>query len=329
MAIKIAINGVGRIGKALIKLALSSDNFQLTHINDLIPPEQILYLLKYDSVQKGLEELTLENNTFIYKDQSFLVSNFHDNKDFKPDADIVIDATGVYKTVQDNTHYLNGRVKKVIIASMPSDDMGVAAFKINEEALKDDVVAFGSCTTTPLAFIIDILREKLNIKSGTVTSIHSYNSDQNLLDSKHPSCLRRTRSSPNNIIPIDTGAAKNLGKVLKDLDFELAGRGIRVPIADVSVLDIVLKLEGSITAKEINQELQTKIRSEYSEILNTTDELLVSSDFIGSSYAGVVDLESTLVLNNLAKIIVWHDNEYGYANYLLNFLKKVEKIGAF
>ncbi len=328
MAIKIAINGAGRIGRAIAKIALSNNNFHLTQINDLANPSELLTLLRYDSTQEGLEELQLIDNLLFYKDKKVVLTSYSDNRDLELDCDILIEATGKYNNSQDNLHHIQNGVKKVVFTSIPTDDTQVAAFSLNESALHEPIVSAGSCTTTPLAFILDIVRDFFEIERGSVTSIHSYNADQNLLDAKHTKDLRLTRSSIQNIIPIKTGAAKNLHKII-DLDFKIEGRGMRVPTPDVSVLDIVLQLKKGITITEIQQVLYKEIPKRYGNILGTTNEKLVSNDFLGSKYAGVVDLDSTYVSNNLVKIIVWHDNEYGYANYLLNLIRKAEEIGAY
>ncbi len=319
--IKVAINGVGRIGRALLKLALLEEEIDVTEINDIIESKQLFYLLKYDSVHKEFKDLLLKDNTLIYKDKRVKISNIPNNKNFTPDCEILIDSTGIFDSYNDNVHHIENGIKKVIVSSMAKVDIKPVILGVNEENINESIISAASCTTIALAICSKILDEAFGIKRETVTSVHSYNANQNLLDSKTNLSLRLSRSSTVNIIPVKTGAGTNLEEIVPKFKGKVAGSGLRVPTPDVSLLDTVFEFEKNVTKDEIKEVFRNC--TDFEKIMEVSDEKRVSTDLIGNLYALSIDLDSILVLNNLAKIIIWHDNEYGYASYLLNLIKKV------
>lgn len=312
---KIAINGLGRVGRAIAKLALEDDTLDLVAVNDLASKTELLYLLKYDSSHRK-KDFTLKDNHFFYKNKSFKVYNDSDFKNFAPKADILIDATGVAKSIDD---YKNNKSKKIALTYI-AKGVEIAAFKLNENAFKNKVFSFGSCTSLPFAFVADIFAKHFNAKKSFVSSVHSYNFNQSLLDRQSTDPMA-VRSSTTNIILANTNAANNASCILQDLNAK--GQAIRVPLKGVCLLDITFVLGTLSTKEQINKTIKSAIDKDYFKILAYTEKELVSSDFAQSPYAGIVDLSLTIVLNDLVKIAIWHDNEYGFASYLLTTLKGV------
>lgn len=319
MAIRLAINGLGRIGRALFKLVLETEDIFVTEVNDITPSEQLYYLLKYDSVHGEFKDLSLDGKNLLYKTKKIKVSNYKDNKNFKPDADLLVDATGVFNRFRDNIHHIENGIKKVIVSSMTEQDIPPVILGVNEEKINESIISAGSCTTIALAISSKVLDDAFGVEKLTVSSIHSYNSNQNLMDSKTDLSIRLSRSSTLNMIPVQTGAGKNLEKIMPKFEGRVAGQGVRVPLPDVSILDAVYQLSKETSIDEIKR---AYIGSNFKDVMEAKEGANVSSDLIGNRFALSVDLDSIMVLNNLAKIILWHDNEYGYASYLITLIRK-------
>jgi len=313
---KIAINGFGRIGRAVYKIITENyPDLEIVAINDLTDNETLAHLLKYDSIYGKFEkEITAQ----------MLTEKDPKNLPWKElGIDIVIESTGVFNKREDAQKHIKAGAKKVILSApgkgnnIPSYLLGINANDFNPE--KDDIVDMGSCTTNCLAPIAKVLNDKFGIRTGFMTTIHSYTNDQRILDLPH-SDLRRARAAAINLIPTSTGATKAIGKVIPELDGKLDGIAIRVPTPTVSIVDLVVEVEKEVNVEEVNNAFKEaeKLKN-FKGILKTESQPLVSTDYIGESYSSVVDLELTMANNNLIKVIGWYDNEYGYSSRLAQF----------
>jgi len=320
MSVDVAINGVGRIGRSLVKKILQDDSFNLTGVCDVYDADELLYLLKYDSTQETLE-LKLSGNTFFYKNKSFEYAKNASLDSFPFGGDFLIEASGIYKKIQDFSKVRNN-FKKIAL-TYTIDRIPICIYKLKEEAFKQKIFSMATCTAVPLVIVSDILEKKYGILGSFVSSVHSFNSNQALLDRKRDSYLA-SRSATKNIIICSTNAAKNAQKVLPAFKDKFEGNGIRVPTASTCILDISYFLKQTPSLEEVKKTLQTQIEKYYKEIISTTKEDLVAMDFQNSTYAGIVDESLSLMIDNLLKVVLWHDNENGYASYVLKTIKKKE-----
>jgi glyceraldehyde 3-phosphate dehydrogenase len=327
MAIKVAINGFGRIGRPTFREILNKHpGIEVVAINDLADAKTLAYLLKYDSLY-GIfkKQIKARDNELLVdgKDNGKKVKVFAESDPEKLpwkklNIDIVLECTGHFTDLDGANKHLKAGAKKVII-SAPSDHqdeiptylLGVNQEKYNSK--KDDIISMGSCTTNCLAPVAKVLDQELGIVKGFMTTIHSYTNDQRILDLAHKD-LRRSRAAGMNIIPTTTGAAKTVEKCLPQLKGKLDGLALRVPTPVVSIVDFVCQVEKSTSAEEVNYILKKNSEKEgLRGILGIEDAPLVSSDYRGNSYSAVIDALSTMVQENLVKVLVWYDNEYGYA----------------
>ena len=332
--IKVAINGLGRIGRLSFRRLLDKHkDIEVLAINDLADIETLVHLLKYDSsygtydkqIKAGEKEILIDNKkikVFSEKDPENLPW-----KDLG--IDIVLECTGVFRDSDGSQKHITAGAKKVIIsAPAKSDEIPTYLLGINEQdynSEKDDILSMGSCTTNCLAPVVKVLDEEFGIVKGFMTTVHSYTNDQRILDLPHKD-LRRTRAAGINIIPTTTGATKTLEKCLPGLKGKLDGMALRVPIPTVSVVDLVCEIKKDTSQEEVNNILKkASQKQEFQGILSVEDEPLVSSDYKGNSSSSVVDSLSTMVQNNLVKILVWYDNEWGYACRLAEMTEYVGK----
>jgi len=334
--IKIAINGLGRIGRPTFRRIIDNHpNLEIVAINDLTDPKTLAHLLKYDSVY-GIYQKPVK-----FTEKEILVDGTRDGKAVKIFAetdpsklpwqelgvDIVLECTGHFTSYEGARKHLEAGAKKVII-SAPGENtlsfvLGVNVGKYDSK--KDDVVDMGSCTTNCLAPVVKVLNENFKIIRGFMTTVHSYTNDQRILDLPHKD-LRRARAAALNIIPTTTGAAKAIGKVIPELEGKLDGIAMRVPTPTVSVLDLICLLEKKTTAQEVNYTFKkASQKKELKGVLGIEDAPLVSSDYIGNSFSAIVDAPSTMVIENLVKVVTWYDNEWAYACRLAEFAEFVGK----
>ena len=320
MSIKIAINGIGRIGRPVLRRILDNHpDLKVVAINDLTDNETLEHLFKYDSIY-GKYDKKITAEMFAERDPEKLPWK-------KMGVDVVLECTGAFRKKEDAQRHIKAGAKKVII-SAPGKSEGIPTFLlgVNEEKYdsnKDHIMDMGSCTTNCLAPMAKILNDNFKIKFGFMTTIHSYTNDQRILDLPHKD-LRRARAAALNLIPTSTGAASAIGKAIPELDGKLDGISIRVPTPTVSILDLIVEVEKSTTKKEVNDTF-LKAEKEYKGIFKTESEQLVSSDFIGNTYSSVLDLDKTMVIDNLIKVLGWYDNEYGYACRLAEFAEYIGK----
>jgi glyceraldehyde 3-phosphate dehydrogenase len=330
MAIKVGINGFGRIGRNVLRASLKDSNLEFVAVNDLTDPKTLAHLLKYDSVlgnlpnkvTAGADSITVDGKTikvFAEKDPAKLPWE-------SVGAQVVIESTGRFTNAEDAKKHLRGPVKKVIISAPAKNEDVTLVLGVNQDKYdpaKHHIISNASCTTNCLAPIVKVVHDDFKIVSGTMTTIHSYTNDQVILDFPHKD-LRRARAAALSMIPTSTGAAKALKLVIPDMAGKLDGFAIRVPTPNVSVVDLVALVEKKTTKEEVNAAL--KKASENGPLkgyLGYEENELVSADFRGDARSSIVDSLCTLVVGNLVKVISWYDNEWGYSSRvrdLINFI---------
>jgi len=336
MVIKIAINGLGRIGRPTFRRILDNHpDLEVLAINDLTDTKTLAHLLRYDSIY-GIYQKPVK-----FSGKELLLDGTKEGESIKVLAetepsklpwkklgiDIVLECTGRFTDYEGAKKHIEAGAKKVII-SAPGEGTPSFILGVNEEKYdpkKDDVVDMGSCTTNCLAPVAKVLNDNFGIVKGFMSTIHSYTNDQRILDLPHKD-LRRARAAALNIIPTTTGAAKAIGKVIPELKGKLDGIAFRVPTPTVSVLDLICEVEKPTTVEEVNYTFKkASQKKEFQGILGIEDALLVSSDYIGNSFSAIVDAPSTMVIDNLVKVVAWYDNEWAYACRLAEFTEYVGK----
>ena len=328
---KIAINGFGRIGRAAAKIILEDDELELIAINDLTDAKTLLFLLSHDSVYPGFDKeirMSDEEISISGKQIHFYAEKEPAHLPWEAfGVDVVIESTGVFLTSQQCEDHLKAGAKKVLI-SAPAKDEETPTYLIgvNEDKYQGEkIISNASCTTNCIAPVIKVLNDNFGVKQSLMTTIHSYTADQNLVDGPHKD-LHRARAAAINIVPTTTGAAKTVTKIITELDKKFDGLAIRVPTPVVSLSDVVAVLEKPTTIEEINSAFEKVAVGEMKNILAASDEPLVSSDLIGNTASAIVDLSLTNVVGgNLAKIIAWYDNEWGYSCRLVEMAKMIGK----
>lgn len=329
MAVKVAINGFGRIGMIAARIIAARDDMELVAVNATMKPDMLEYLLKYDSVHGTFEdvELTGENSFRIGKNSVTIFSDRDPaNLDFgECGADVVLECTGAILSLEKAEAHLKGGVKKVVMSAPAKDDTPTYVYGVNHTEYKGEtIISNASCTTNALGPITKVLNDAVGIQKGIMTTVHSYTNDQNILDVKHPKDKRRARAAAMNIIPTSTGAAKAIGKVIPELNGKLNGFSLRVPTPDVSIVDLNCLLKRSVTKDEINEIFKNASQNGYKGLIEYDDKMRVSSDFIGSSYSSIFVPDSTQVVDgDMVKIVAWYDNEWGYSSRLVDMAKHV------
>jgi glyceraldehyde 3-phosphate dehydrogenase (phosphorylating) len=330
MAIKVGINGFGRIGRNVLRASLQDPNLEFVAVNDLTDPKTLAHLLKYDSVLgnlpnkvvAGADSISVDGKTIkVFKEKDPAALPWE-----SVSAQIVIESTGRFTDANDAKKHLRGPVKKVIISAPAKNEDVTLVLGVNHDKYdpaKHYIISNASCTTNCLAPIVKVIHDSFKIVSGTMTTIHSYTNDQVILDFPHKD-LRRARAAALSMIPTSTGAAKALKLVIPDMAGKLDGFAIRVPTPNVSVVDLVAIVEKKTTKDEVNAALKNASQSgPLKGYLGYEENELVSSDFKGDSRSSIVDAPSTLVVGNLVKVISWYDNEWGYScrvRDLINFI---------
>lgn len=323
--IKIGINGFGRIGRKVARLALVDDRFEIAAINDLSSPEQIAHLFKYDSVHHTFPgEVRTEGSALVVNGKKIPVSSHKDPTQIgwgSMGASFVHECTGVFTDKEKAALHLKGGASRVVISAPSKDADATLCMGVNHttfDAQKHVIVSNASCTTNCLAPLAKVLDDKFGLVRGTMLTVHSYTNDQNVLDLPHKD-LRRARAAAISMIPTTTGAAKAVGLVLPHLKGKLDGLSIRVPTPNVSLVDLTCELKGQTTKEEINAAFEGAAKNELKGILAVSHAPLVSCDFNGSTLSSTVDLELTQVSGgNFAKVISWYDNESGFSARMLD-----------
>jgi glyceraldehyde 3-phosphate dehydrogenase len=320
MAVKVGINGFGRIGRNVVRAALNRNDVEFVAVNDLTDTKTLAHLLKYDSVLGKLDaEVTADADSITVAGKKIKVFAIKDPAELPWEsvgAEIVIESTGRFTDAKEACKHLRGSVKKVIISAPAKNEDVTLVLGVNDAAYdpaRHNVISNASCTTNCLAPVVKVLHEAFGIQKGSMTTIHSYTNDQNVLDFPHKD-LRRARAAALNMIPTTTGAAKAIGLVMPQLKGKLDGYSMRVPTPDVSVVDFVAILDKPSTGEAVNAALKAAAEGPLKGILGYTDDPVVSSDMLHNPNSSIVDGQLTKVLDgNLLKVVAWYDNEWGYS----------------
>lgn len=332
MAVKVGINGFGRIGRPVFKIAREKfgEDIEIVLINDLSDPATLAHLLKYDSTYGVYaEDVDAYEDGIIVNGKKIRISAEENPEDIKwgeYGVDIVIESTGRFISKKDVSAHMRGGAKKVVISSPAKDEDITIVMGVNEDKYiseKHHVISNASCTTNCLAPIVKVLHETFGIKKGFMTTVHSYTNDQRILDLPHKD-LRRSRAAALSIIPTTTGAAKAVALAIPDMKGRLTGLAMRVPTPTVSVVDFVAALEKEADIDAVNEALRHASESSMKGIIEFCTKPLVSIDFKGNSHSAIIDSLSTMVLDDdMIKVVAWYDNEWGYSNRLVDLVKYI------
>lgn len=333
MALKVGINGFGRIGRMVLRSIIETNrkDLEIVAINNRGSNEISSFLLKHDTIHGELKARINHSDKSI-EINGKKIDMIHETEISKIDwkkykVDVVLECTGKFNTKEKSAQHIKSGAKKVVVSAPCKNAINIV-FGVNEKSLKssDQVISAASCTTNCLAPVVKVLNENFGVERGFMTTIHSYTSDQRLLDNSHKD-LRRSRSAPNSIIPTTTGATKSLGDVIPELKGKVEGISIRVPTPNVSLVEFVFSSSKNLTAEEINNSFLKASKSKLKNILDTNNEPLVSSDFNHNSHSAIVDLSLTkVVANKMAKVSAWYDNEWGFASRMCDLANYFGKI---
>jgi len=318
---RVAINGFGRIGRSVLRIAKAQKHFDIVAINDLSTPEDLRYAFKYDSIhgiypgniELGENEMTVDGDRIpILSERNPAALPWREL-----DVDFVIESTGQFRKITELEKHLEAGAKRVLLTVPCKDKLdATVVLGVNDHVLKADsrIISNASCTTNCAAPVVQVLHEKFDVVRGFLTTVHAYTSDQRLIDNPHPKDPRRSRNAAMNIVPTTTGAAKTLEQVIPELANRFDGLAMRVPVADGSLIDLTLEVARDTNINEVNEAMLEAANSSMMRIIEYTEEPLVSSDIIGNPHSAIFDAPLTQVLRgNLIKVIAWYDNEWGYS----------------
>ncbi|AGN37987.1 type I glyceraldehyde-3-phosphate dehydrogenase [Bacillus paralicheniformis] len=334
MAVKVGINGFGRIGRNVFRAALNNPEVEVVAVNDLTDANMLAHLLQYDSVHGKLDaEVSVDGNNLVVNGQTIQVTAERDPSKLswgKQGVEIVVESTGFFTKRADAAKHLEAGAKKVIISAPASEEDITIVMGVNEDkydAANHDVISNASCTTNCLAPFAKVLNDKFGIKRGMMTTVHSYTNDQQILDLPHKD-YRRARAAAESIIPTTTGAAKAVSLVLPELKGKLNGGAMRVPTPNVSLVDLVAELDKEVTAEEVNAAFKEAAEGELQGVLGYSEEPLVSKDYNGNANSSTIDALSTMVMEgSMVKVISWYDNESGYSHRVVDLAAYIAKQG--
>jgi glyceraldehyde 3-phosphate dehydrogenase len=331
MAVKVAINGFGRIGRSVARIIAKRDDIELVAINDTASEDMIEYLSKFDSVHGTFDnEIKIENGYMFIGNDKAKIFNDRDpkNLDFAGcGAEIVLECTGVFLTQEKAQVHLDNGAKKVIFSAPAKDDTPTYVLGVNADDYKgEDIISNASCTTNCLGPVAKVLDDAFGIEKGLMTTVHSYTNDQSILDVKHSKDKRRARAAAINMIPTTTGAAKAIGLVLPHLKGKLHGQSVRVPTPNVSMVDLNVVVSKNTTKEEVTALFNEKANNEFNGIILIDKEMRVSQDFQGEQSSSIVAEDLTQVIEgNMIKVMAWYDNEWGYSCRLVDMALHVAK----
>lgn len=325
--IKVGINGFGRIGRLVFRAMAERENIEVVGINDLIDAKYMAYMLKYDSVHGAFKgEVSVEGNDLVVNGKKIRVTAEKDPNNLKWNevgAEYIVESTGLFLSKDAAQAHLNAGAKKVILSAPSKDDTPMFVMGVNHKELTDDIKIFSnaSCTTNCLAPLAKVIHDNFGIVEGLMTTVHATTATQKTVDGPSMKDWRGGRSALNNIIPSSTGAAKAVGKVIPSLNGKLTGMSFRVPTADVSVVDLTVRIEKAASYEEICAAVKSASEGELKGILGYTEEAVVSQDFVGEKRTSVFDKDAGIMLSpNFVKLVSWYDNEMGYSNKLTDLL---------
>jgi glyceraldehyde 3-phosphate dehydrogenase len=330
MALKIAINGLGRIGRCVAKIIANRNDVELVACNVSGDEEMIQYGLRYDSVHGNRKDIDVKDGyIYIGDTKAKLLNEREPSKlDFvKYGAEVVLECTGAFLTQEEVQPYIDNGIKKVIFSAPAKDETPTFVIGANEDSYDgQNIISNASCTTNALAPIVKVLDDSFGIEAGLMTTIHSYTSSQPILDAKHKKDPRKARAGAVNLIPTTTGAAKAISKVLPQLAGKINGQAIRVPTPNVSMVDLTVTLNKNVTIQDVNDAFRKASNSNMQGILGIDDEKRVSSDFNGESTSTIIPMDTTQVINgNMVKVLGWYDNEWGYSYRLVDMAVHISK----
>ena len=327
--VRVAINGFGRIGRRMFRLLQSHPTIEVVAINDLADTKTLAHLLKYDSIHGTLNSPVSSNfSNIIFDGKTIPVLNktHPKNLNWMPyDVDIVIEATGKFKTQKELTHHITNGATKVILSVPPlDDDLKTVVLGVNDDLLntKDSIISNASCTTNNAAPMVSIINELCGINQAYITTVHSYTTDQSLHDQPHKD-LRRARAAGQSIVPTTTGAAKALTKVFPELANCIGGCGIRVPVINGSLTDITFNVKKETSVEAINSAFKKASETTFKGVLEYTEDPIVSVDIVGNTHSCVFDAQMTSVIGTMVKIIGWYDNETGYSSRIIDLIYRI------
>ena len=328
--VRVAINGFGRIGRRVFRLLQSHPTIEVVAINDLADTKTLAHLLKYDSIHGTLKKTISCDDTHINIDEITIpVLNKSHPKDlnWRPyNVDIIIEATGRFKTKKELIHHVNNGASKVILSVPPTDDdMKTVVLGVNDNLLdqEETIISNASCTTNNAAPMLSIINELCGINQAYITTVHSYTTDQSLHDQPHKD-LRRARAAGQSIVPTTTGAAKALTKVFPELADCIGGCGIRVPVINGSLTDITFNVKKETSVEAINKAFKDAAETTFKGVLEYTEDPIVSIDIVGNTHSCVFDAQMTSVIGTMVKIIGWYDNETGYSSRIVDLIYRLK-----
>ncbi|MDD3175687.1 MAG: type I glyceraldehyde-3-phosphate dehydrogenase [Candidatus Nanoarchaeia archaeon] len=328
--IRVAINGLGRIGRMVLRAGLYHPGIQFVACNDLTDKETLAHLFKHDSVHGQFHgKVGTTNDGFMIENHEILLFSEKDPLNLpwkKLNIDLVIESTGIFVTKEGAWKHIDAGAKKVLITA-PGKGEGIKTIVmgVNDkeyDSNKDHIISNASCTTNCLAPIVKVLDDAFGIQKGFMTTTHAYTADQRLVDAPHKD-LRRARSAAINIVPTSTGAAKAIGLVLPRLDGKLDGLALRVPVPDGSITDFVALLNSDVTIEDVNLVIKEASEKQLKGILEYSEEPLVSTDIVGNPHSSIFDSKLTFAKGNLIKVVSWYDNEWGYSNRIVELIRKL------
>ncbi|MBU1083603.1 MAG: type I glyceraldehyde-3-phosphate dehydrogenase [Candidatus Omnitrophota bacterium] len=329
-AVKVGINGFGRIGRMAFRIMAERGGFEVVAINDLTDAKTLAHLLKYDSTHgKFKGTVSVKGNFLVVNGKEIEILSVKNPAELPwkaKGAQVIIESTGVFRSREKVALHLQAGAKKVILTVPPKDAIdNMIVLGVNDAALKDsdEIVSNASCTTNCLAPMVKVLHDSFGLKKGLMTTVHAYTNDQSILDLPH-SDLRRARAAAENIIPTTTGAAAAVGKIIPELNGKLNGMAMRVPVKDGSVVDFVVELEKEVTVESINAAMKKAAEGELKGIMEYTEDPIVSIDIVGNPHSCIFDADCTMVLGGkMAKVVGWYDNEWGYSNRVVDLIGRL------
>ena len=328
--VRVAINGFGRIGRRVFRLLLSHPTIEVVVINDVADTKTLAHLLKYDSIHGTLKNsISCDDSHLIIDSHAIPVLTKTHPKDLNWNpykVDVVIEATGKFKTQKELTHHINNGAAKVILSVPPlDDDLKTIVLGVNDNVLdtkKDIIISNASCTTNNAAPMVSIINELCGINQAYITTVHSYTTDQSLHDQPHKD-LRRARAAGQSIVPTTTGAAKALTKIFPKLADCIGGCGIRVPVINGSLTDITFNVKKETSVEAVNNAFQKASKTTFKGILEYTEDPIVSVDIVGNPHSCIFDAQMTSVIGTMVKIIGWYDNETGYSSRIVDLIYRI------
>ncbi|MGY8924709.1 MAG: type I glyceraldehyde-3-phosphate dehydrogenase [Flavobacteriales bacterium] len=327
--VRVAINGFGRIGRRVFRLLLEHPGIEVVAINDIADVKTLAHLTKYDSIHGTLKKKVSSDNAHIIIDNIKIpvLNEAHPkNINWKPfNVDVIIESSGKFKKKSELVHHVNNGASKVILTVPPTDDaIKTIVLGVNDHLLKNDdiIISNASCTTNNAAPMLSIINDLCGVNQAYITTVHSYTTDQSLHDQPHQD-LRRARAAGQSIVPTTTGAAKALTKIFPEFAEKIGGCGIRVPVINGSLTDITFNVKDETSVEAINTAFKEAAKSSFKDILEYTEDPIVSIDIVGNTHSCVFDAQMTSVIGNMVKIIGWYDNETGYSSRIIDLIYKI------